>query len=79
MQKEKDELHTIPVIDCPECKAKDIVLHAIGPFEDVDNGETKRIWHCPNCGYVPSPEEIKGYASLEDAESMEADNYGEQE
>ena len=59
-----------PVIDCPSCEEKDVVLLIIGPYTTPE-GILERIWYCPHCSYVPAEEEIKKYISI--SESMEMD------
>ena len=74
LKKEPDEEYSIPVIDCPSCGEKDVVLHIVGPFTNLE-GILERIWHCPNCSYVPVfEEEVKGYIRLSDFEEIECDS-----
>lgn len=69
LRKEFDEEYNIPMIDCPNCREKDVALHIVGPFLE---GILERIWYCLNCSYVPVfEEEVKGYISLSDLEEIE--------
>ena len=83
MKSEPDKKHFIPIIDCPDCGARDTPLSTKGPFvpgkksplygKKDEEGNPIEIWisFCPCCDRVPYDEsEIKGYASKAEIEEM---------
>ena len=73
MRIKADDEYNIPVINCPNCERRDVVLY-VGLFTNTEGG-LERIWYCPGCSYVPVfDEEIKGYISLTEMGEYEENN-----
>lgn len=66
MVTEKDDTHYFPVIDCPVCEVRNMILQVYGPFTNQE-GELEEIWYCPFCSYVPysMDNEAKGYVDID--------------
>lgn len=71
MKDKPDEEHFIPLIDCPECGAKDQPASHSGPW--VKGKKEVHIWSCPNCDAVLNLEndlKPKGWISIRELEAM---------
>ena len=69
----KTEGSRAPVIDCPVCGAKDVVMSCEGTYIRREEPKQITVWSCSACGKVPNIEHdivIKRWVTTAELEAM---------
>ena len=71
----KEDMKTIPIIDCPMCGVENVPLSFDGEFEDKSGRHRPNIvvWSCSSCGKIPNlvgDVKVKRYISLKELKEL---------